>query len=283
MMTDNKTDFVYFSELLARWHPALFKRIAGVLDRARGRYGLLSFTKDIWCRDYMPVQVSKNRFVQFKYDPIYLKPKKYRRFRTDAAKACKGIGIKPEVSSVKLDGGNVVRSKTKAILTRRIFTENPGYSKERLIAELKRLLEVKEIILVPECPHDPYGHADGMIRFIDGNKDESAVFVNDFSKEDPEFALEFQEMLSTHGLRPVLLPYTAYRNKGVDAAGIYINYLQVGKTVIYPVYGQKEDVLASGVFAKYYGATAVPIRANEIARKGGVLNCVSWNVRKTAG
>ncbi|OGW69255.1 MAG: hypothetical protein A2036_03925 [Omnitrophica bacterium GWA2_50_21] len=226
----------------------------------------------------MPVQVSKKRFVQFKYDPKYLKPKKYRKTRTNAAQACESIGINPEISQIKLDGGNVVRSRTKVIMTRSVFTENPDYSERGLLLELKQLFRAKEIIIVPECPYDPYGHSDGMIRFIDGEKDEASVFVNDFSKENPKFVSEFHETLSIHGLKPVFLPYTAYRNKGDDATGIYVNYLQVGKAVLYPVYGQKEDLLAHRVFTKYYGANAIPIRANGIAKDGGVLNCISWNI-----
>lgn len=280
MIADQETNYVFFSELILRRHSGFMEGLKAVLKQRNISYGFLSRTRDIWCRDYMPIQVARNGFVQFKYDPIYLKAKAYRKTRTDAAETCKAIDLNPMVSCIKLDGGNVVKSRTKAIMTRRIFSENSGYPENRLIEELKRFLKVKEIIIIPECPHDRYGHSDGMIRFCDGITDETMVFVNDFSEEDPAFVSEFREALSTHGLRPLLLPCTAYHNKGDNAAGIYVNYLQVGKTVIYPVYGQKEDALARNVFFKRYGANAIPIQANAIAKEGGVLNCVSWNVKR---
>ena len=278
MITDQETNFVYFSGLLPEYRPVFFKELKEILEGERIKYGLLPHTNDIWCRDYMPVQVSKSHFIQFKYDPKYLHTKKYITTITDAADTCKAIGVKPEVLDIKIDGGNIIKSRTKAILTSRIYDENRRYGKKELRKEIKRLLKVKQVIIIPECPLDRYGHADGMIRFVDGVKDEETVLVNDFSGESAKFFSKFHRALIKQGLFPVLLPYTAYRNKGDDAKGIYINYLQVGKTVIYPTYGLKEDALAHKVFTRYFCANVIPIRSNEIAEKGGVLNCVSWNI-----
>jgi len=279
MITDQETNLVYFSDLLPKRHPAFFKELKAILERKRIEYGILPQTNDIWCRDYMPVQVSKNEFVQFKYDPKYLHTKKYIKTITDTTNVCKVIGVESVASDIKLDGGNIVKSRTKAILTSRIFDENRRYGKDDLLRKIKRLLKVKQVIVVPECPLDRYGHADGMIRFVDGIKDEKTILVNDFSGEKARFFSRFHRELTRQGLFPVLLPYTAYRNKGDDAKGIYINYLQIGKVVIYPTYGIKEDVLAHKVFSRYFGDNVFPIRSNQIAKKGGVLNCVSWNIK----
>ena len=282
MITDQETNFAYFSAHLPQRHSEFFKELRAILLHKGIEFGLLPHTKDIWCRDYMPVQVSKKCFVQFKYDPTYLDCLKYRRTKTDPAGACRVIGIKAAQLDIKIDGGNIVKSRTKVILTERIFSENPRSPKYKLLSEIKNKLKVKQVIIIPECPFDLSGHADGMIRFVDGVKDEETVLVNDFSGESPEFFSQFHRALSKQGLSPVLLPYTAYRNKGDDAKGIYVNYLQVGKIVIYPVYGLKEDALAHKVFTRYFGANVVPIRSNAIARKGGVLNCISWNIFKEA-
>jgi len=278
MLTDQETNFVYFSKLLPQRHPKLFKKLKRILQRKGIEYGILLHTKDIWCRDYMPAQVLKNHFIQFKYDPEYLHTRKYIKTITNAADTCKKIEVKPELSNIKIDGGNIVKSRTKVILTNRIFDENRKYGKKNLLREVKRLLKVKQIIIIPECPFDRYGHADGMIRFVDGVKDEETVLVNDFSGESAKFFSKFHRALSRQGLFPVLLPYDAYHNKGDDAKGIYINYLQVGRIVIYPTYGIKEDAIAHKIFSRYFGANVFPIRANRIAKKGGVLNCVSWNI-----
>lgn len=60
---------------------------------------------------------------------------------------------------------------------------------------------------------------------------------------------------------------SAIANKGDDAKGIYINYLQVGNTVIYPVYGIWEDALAHKVFSRYFGRNAISIRASSCQRR----------------
>ena len=89
MITDKETNFVYFSELLPKRHSAFFKELTVILKHKGMKYVLLPDTNDIWCRDYMPVQVSKNNFLQFKYRPSYLtRYKKYRKTITDAAETC---------------------------------------------------------------------------------------------------------------------------------------------------------------------------------------------------
>jgi len=78
------------------------------------------------------------------------------------------IVIRPQASIIRIDGGNIVKSRTKVIMTDRILCENPQHTKEQLIKELKRDAKVKQVIIIPQCPDDPFGHADGMVRFIDG-------------------------------------------------------------------------------------------------------------------
>ncbi|MFH1621623.1 MAG: agmatine deiminase family protein [Candidatus Omnitrophota bacterium] len=281
MITDQETNFLYFSELLSKRHSKLFQELKAILDLQGIKYGLLSDTNDIWCRDYMPVQVTKNEFVQFSYKPAYLmRYKKYRRIITDSVNTYKTIGINSKISPIKIDGGNIVKSRNKVIMTERIFSENRRHSKQSLLREIKKLLRVKQVITIPECPFDRYGHADGMIRFVDGVKDEETVLVNDFLGESAKFFSKFHRAILRQGLCPILLPYKAYRNKGDDAKGIYTNYLEIGKTVIYPIYGIKEDGLAHKVFSRCFGAHIFQIRADEIAREGGVFNCISWNIKK---
>ena len=283
MITDQAVNFVYFSELLPLQHPYFFKQIEEAMKSRKIRYGLLPGTKDIWCRDYMPIQVSKDRFVQFKYDPRYLKSKKYKRTKTDPVKACEAIKIKPIMSNIKIDGGNVVRSRTKVIMTERIFAENPGFTKNKIIEELKRLFKVMKIITIPECPFDLFGHADGIVRFVEAPhiKDEDIVYVSDYSSLYPSYFSNLLNSLLREGLVPIILPYNpSYGKDDIDATGLYINYMQIGKVVIYPSFGTKEDGLAKQKFFNCFGSCAIPIQSNEIAKEGGVLNCISWNVMK---
>jgi len=273
MITDLETNFVYFSKTLKQEKYSTFlKRLTEMLKNKGIRYDFLSYTNDIWCRDYMPIQISKNKFVQFRYDPTYPPI-------TDAAEACKDIRIKHKISDIKVDGGNIVKSRTKAIMTERVIIDNKRHYPDRyqLIEKLKEVLEVEQVIMIPEDPDDLFGHADGMVRFCDGVKDERNVFVNDYCVKEAALKRNLYVSLEKKGLIPIPMPYNPI-GVGLDARGIYINYLQVGKTVFYPTYGLPSDKIAKKFFSKYFGSNAVTIKADEIAIDGGILNCVSWNI-----
>ena len=279
MIIDVGTDIIYFSGLLPKRHPAFFKRLSALLKLKGVKYGLLSDTEDIWCRDYMPIQVSNKYFVQFKYDPSYLhSPKKYIAIIPD--KTLQAIRVKPVISDIKIDGGNVVKSRKRVIMTERVFKENPCWSKVKLVKEIEKLLKVERAIIIPDCPGDEIGHADGIVRFIEAPYVASnTVFVTDFSGMSPKYFSKLMRVLSEEDLLPVILPYdySCAKNK-MDATGIYINFIQAGKTVIFPTFGIKEDMLAESRFRDFFGLNAFALRSNEIAEEGGVLNCISWGM-----
>ena len=72
MVSEIYSNMVYFSDLLPKRCPKTFKGLIEVLEKYGVTYGLLKGTKDIWCRDYMPIQTIGNRFVLFRYEPDYL-------------------------------------------------------------------------------------------------------------------------------------------------------------------------------------------------------------------
>ncbi len=140
---------VYISSLLKKKFPTAAKELISVLDKHNIIVKELTNTKDIWCRDYMPIQNRLGELVQFKYNPSYLKGKKeWEESRSDVHIVCETNGIKPIYSDINIDGGNIVLYNDKAILTDRIFIENPNYDKDKLIAELECLLKAK-IIVIP--------------------------------------------------------------------------------------------------------------------------------------
>ena len=57
---------VYFSALLPEVCPVTYSGLVEILDRYGVPHSLLEGTKDIWCRDYMPIQTIDNRFVLFR-------------------------------------------------------------------------------------------------------------------------------------------------------------------------------------------------------------------------
>ena len=135
---------------------------------------------------------------------------------------------------IVLDGGNVVASRTKVILTDKVYKENPAIERPRLRARLEEVFQA-ECIFIPKEPYDAVGHSDGVVRFVA----EDRVLVNDYSGVDPGYGTRLRNLLEKKGLEVETLPMfqeKARRRPGdlQSAVGIYINYLRVGDVVVVP-------------------------------------------------
>ena len=65
------TDTPFVSDLLEKKHPAVFASLTSALNDLP--IEVIPGTADIWCRDYMPVQLDQDRFCQFVYFPDCLR------------------------------------------------------------------------------------------------------------------------------------------------------------------------------------------------------------------
>ena len=279
MIPDNLTNFLYLADCLPKKYPTFFTSFEKLLNECKINFALIPHTKDVWAVDYMPIQIAGNKFVQFTYNPIYLKPKKYLPTISDVDKICATMGLAPLKTNIVLDGGNVVRSAHKAIMTDRIFRENPLYERKQLIKKLHELLKIDKLYFVPEQPGDFTGHSDGMVRFIN----EDTVMINDYSNEKKEwFKRAFEIAIHNTGLNYDTLPYAVEDNEtNMQANGDYINYLQMQNCIIVPTFNKNSDEAAVSKLEEIFaGQTIKTIDCNEIANDGGVLNCISWNITK---
>lgn len=243
------------------------------LDLLHINYQLLSNTKDIWVRDFMPVKTRSGKYVSFRYEPSYLDGK-YAHLKTDF---CRDVSeqLSPTdivYSDLNLDGGNVVfsPSKQKAVVSDRIFSENPEYAPNALTGRLETLLEA-EILVIPSLSmrYDMTGHADGMVRFID----ETTVLGNRVPGRNT-LESRIASVLRSHGIHTVAFPY--FGSKGISAEGCYLNYLETGSHIFLPVFDTETDKEAIDSAAERFTKTVVPVRIPEIAKCGGGLNCISW-------
>ena len=105
----------------------------------------------IWARDYMPVQVSKDKFVRFNYSPDYLKDSP--EYKPDTPTILSTLGLQVINSDIIIDGGNIISCGDKVIMTDKIFRENQHYDRDVLIDTLSKLLEA-EIVLIPKDYYD---------------------------------------------------------------------------------------------------------------------------------
>lgn len=277
-------EIVYLSELLKERFPDCFYRLTSILEKHNVEYRLLKGTKDIWCRDYMPIQTESGKLIQFRYDPSYLKGKKeWEDSRSDVREVCRQNGFEPVFSTINLDGGNVLLCSGRAIVSDRIFSENPEYNdKEQLIRELSDLLEA-EIIVIPAQKGDYTGHADGMVRFV--NHD--TILGNNRSEEYKNWSNRIEKVLKDKNIKYIDVPFFyGYKDSKhpENAIGIYVNYLEVGNLIVLPVFEVEgnRDAEAIETFKRVFPNKIIEtINYNEIALEGGVLNCSTWNYRVT--
>jgi len=277
MIPNSETNFLWLAgSLLKAKYSEFLSGFRLALNANAIAHDFLPHTKDIWAVDFMPVQVCEDRFVQFIYNPDYLRNyPKWVGTISDVELICDAIGLRPRRSTIVLDGGNAAKHRHKAVLCEKVFDENPSIPKRKLIALLMEELEVDELHFIPWDKHDLTGHADGMVRFID----ERTVLVNSYSREPKLFDAVTRPLIEA-GLECIPVPYHPYQNSRYDdATGIYINYLQMSDVVFVPTFGIPEDESALAEFERIF-KNVVPVRSESIATGGGILSCISWNVKK---
>jgi len=281
MIPNHKTNFLYLSDILPTEHPEFFKRFENVLNECQIPFAFLPDTKDVWAADFMPVQTGEDEFIQFRYEPDYLMdtPENMATI-SDVTAICRAIGVKPIKSELNLDGGNVTKWDDRVILCDKVFRENAKLSEDEVFEELMDYFNVKEenLHFVPEDELDFTGHADGMVRFVNHN----TLLINDYSQEDEEFQDQFIAAIETTGLDVIILPYEPEDDPTlVSAVGLYLNYLEMERAVIVPVFNLPSDKKAVEILTQiFHDKKVVALECTELARQGGILNCVSWNIFK---
>jgi agmatine/peptidylarginine deiminase len=286
MIADNQTNTVYFSDLL-RSDPRFTKtckEITTILDSYNIPCRFLENSNDIWARDYMPIQVSKDKFIEYRYDPDYLQGLKpdERDSKTYTDLVCESLHIKTIKSNIILDGGNVIKSSNCVILTDKIFKENEKhYDRSQLLDKLKELFETDKIVIIPWDKSEPYGHADGMIRFIDDN----TVLVNGYFRQiSRRFEKQFFGALGDNSIEYKELNYDV-PNPNEDLNWAYINFLQTKDLIIVPKLGIDEDQQAFELIMNYYPEYSdqnriFQVDMSEIVKHGGALNCITWTINE---
>ena len=267
------TEVVYLSELLEEKFTDCFNRLISILKKHGVEYRLLKGTKDIWCRDYMPILTESGKLIQFRYEPSYLKGnKEWEDSHSDVREVCRLNGFEPVFSNINLDGGNVLLCSGRAIVSDRIFTENPEYTDKEQLAE---------VIIIPAQNGDMTGHADGMVRFIDHD----TILGNNRSEEYKYWTNGIEKVLKDYNLKYIDVPFFyGYKDsKHPDhAIGVYVNYLAVGNLIVLPVFevAGNKDAEAIAAFKQIFPDKIIEtINYNDVALEGGVLNCTTWVYR----
>ena len=273
-MTDSISRAVFFSDLLPQKCPILYKSITNELGKENIHYGLLKNTKDIWCRDYMPIQTDSNRFVLYKYQPDYLQTPYYKRTITDV-KAIESIenilnGQVVELDLV-LDGGNVVICGNKVVMTEKVYYENKDKSRIRIRSLLEKAFQ-RDIVFIPWDKEEILGHSDGVIHYIGDNR----ILITNYYDYDVEYYNLFKRILDKY-FEVIPLSYNVKQKHRRSWA--YINFLIMGNILLVPQLGIPEDEQALQQISNTLpNSKVIGVPALEAVRRGGALNCISWNM-----
>jgi hypothetical protein len=262
---------LYFSSILKSnpKYSLSAENLFSALSDSGEKFTLFDGAKDIWARDYMPVKTKSGKYISFRYESSYLAddPQLRTNFKTDIAPH---FTLPVTYSNINLDGGNVVfsPSKAKAVITDRVFSENPEYDKNTLLLELENLLEA-EIFSIPSLKSDMTGHADGVVRFVNEN-----TVIGNASPYKNGYEQKVKTALKEHGISVIDFPY--FDSDGESAVGSYLNFLETDKHIFLPVFSDAQDETAVKRAKEIFDKKIVAVNINSIAEAGGILNSISW-------
>ena len=270
MIPDYQCNAVYFSEWLKNDYPDIYHGLARILNRHNVAYDIIPNTKDVWCRDYMPIQLDKERYLCYEYKPDYLmNSARNRKYITDSLNVCRGMQLNIKKTPLIMDGGNVVKVGNKAIMTEKVFVENPSMDEDMLKKQLEKQMEC-EVVFIPWDRNEKYGHSDGIIKPISDN----TILMTNYHDFDREYTNEVVKRLSSK-FEIETLSYKV--RKTAPESWAYINFLTVGKLIVLPALGKEEDGQALSQIKRYYPECLVEqLNISELVKDGGGLNCISW-------
>ncbi|MBO4316267.1 MAG: agmatine deiminase family protein [Prevotella sp.] len=271
-ITDDKTNKVYVSSLIDTSTGGLdiskedSHKLKECIMQASKLSGLLYNTRDVWARDYMPIQLTEDIFLSYIYKPDYLN--KYPTYVTNWD--LHGVNTKEDNKVEKafngdvvhipliLDGGNVVKAVCNGqpcmIMCNKVLKENN-------VSEVAFRLWWDEwwgkhfngtkmgLILLPWVGKriDPIGHADGMVRYIGEGRILMANYY-DFDKKEGDalygclkncidekniIKLDFHKFWEKHKEEKMCRDL-------FHLSWCYINYLHVGNNILVPSLGYPE-------------------------------------------
>jgi agmatine deiminase len=282
MIIDCETNTVYFSELITtdiKFEKA-WNNILSALNKYQISYKFLKATKDIWARDYMPVQITNDKFIQFRYEPSYLD--KLPHLKSIPKEVCYKNEIVPLFSDINIDGGNVIKWHDRVILTDRIYSENPNIKAPNDLDKMLEDLFETEVIIIPQINSDFTGHADGLVRFFD----RETIIGNNLEAEYKYWSSGMKKVLNRYNFNYINMPLFEYKDKNYPdtAIGCYMNYLEIGDVILFPIFevkGNKDNEAFDLISELYPNKRIEAININDIANFGGLMNCISWNIKKT--
>ncbi|XP_032218025.1 uncharacterized protein LOC116601389 [Nematostella vectensis] len=235
---------------------------------------------DLWMRDFPPIMPKQQ--VNFTYKPQYISHEQALKDKAGFNRLAYSANF-PELrqSKIVLEGGNIVENgKDIAITTARIYSDNPGMTKQDLIATLSR--EINRTVVVLPDPTGTTGHSDGVVSFVE----EDSLLIALFDDADgPSFYDEMEAEVVKLFPSLKINPLPCYAKKGktqgfVSSEGAYANSLVTNNAVYLPFFkNQTSNEKALAAFKNSTTKTVVPVTKTQyIPVLGGSLRCMTWQI-----
>lgn len=278
MIPDWQSNRVHFSGHLQIDYPKVHANIKDALNELQIEPHYLAKTKDVWARDYMPIQIENKKYIEYRYDPDYLQGKRkgYRDLKTYPDIVCSVNNLPTTTKSdLILDGGNVVKSENTIILTDKVAIEN-RWTKTKTINRLQEIFEVENVVLLSWYKKEKFGHSDGILRFINNN----TVLINEIDKTNYPLIKKIEK----NGLKIKWLEFDVVKKSKLGWA--YINFLQIENVILVPKLNIPEDEQAFKQIREHYKdyveiKRIVQVDIRELVEYGGgALNCISWTTKE---
>jgi agmatine deiminase len=254
---------------------------------------------DIWIKDYAPLCIFYGELRQtskFLYNPRYFQgdEKKYADLDHNVGKQLGKLLNAPTFLETDIiwDLGNLTHNGNgTAIISNRLISDNEHISIDQLKNLLYLFCGFSRTIFVPVEPGDETGHVDGMVRFIN----EKTLLVGAYPehyKEAPfmdRLANDLQVQLGNE-YQIIRLFNSEPLNEGKEglasAIGNHVNFLRIEDSIYFPYYsdeisGKALDHFTSELSKFQLNIKVIPVNMpeiNELARLGGVLNCMTWQL-----
>ncbi len=248
----------------------------------------------------MPIERRNGSFVQFKYEPDYLKD--LEKYRTDAdivIKASRLEDLNIKHIPLNVDGGNVVvcegtstlitpnniakKPHNYVIMTDKVLKENPQM---RDLNHIDSFLKSEAfgqdttIVWLPwdEDEEDKCGHTDGIVHFISQDDDGRPSVLANLNWYPDAIAKNMRKSLNKH-FNVIDLKLSEHHDK----SWAYINFLQTKDIIIVPGLGKKTDQEALYQIRELYPSykdRIYMVNIEKIVKRwGGALNCLTWTIK----
>lgn len=317
-ITDDKTNKVYISKLIDSEDGNLDSNVRSDLKNKilefgskKDKYDFLINTKDVWTRDYMPIQLTKEVFLGYTYKPDYLNeyPKTVTNWQLQNVhpEKEKNFDFRMVQMPIILDGGNVVKAvvdgKPCFIMCDKVLKENNVSEKSFRDWWIKwwkdnfNKTEMGLVLLPWDKKNDPIGHADGMVRYVGENCVLMTNYLDFDKKYKDDFGCKMRRILEKAGFRVETIEFwknlkdDSHFNDLFNESWCYINFLQVGSNVLVPKLSYSPlNELAKHQIEKAFGQTVtvelIDVDMTEIVKdmneeknSGGALNCLTWTIQ----